>query len=69
MTQNPRETYPRWRQRPKTFLLRLWRRPEGCRAQLIKLETGEERLFKSLDELVAFLKIQALSPVPAQEEA
>ncbi|MCA9840115.1 MAG: hypothetical protein KC422_24610 [Trueperaceae bacterium] len=47
--------------KPLTLVVRLWHRPEGVRAEVKELRTGETRLFKNVEDLMAYLE-QPQSP-------
>ncbi len=42
-----------------SFIVRLWQRPEGFRTEARPLTGGENRTFKSLEQLFEFLREQA----------
>ena len=43
----------------KSFIVRLWQRPEGFRAEARSLTGGGNRTFRSLEQLFDFLQEQA----------
>lgn len=43
--------------KPLTLIVRLWRRPEGLRAEVKHLQTGERLMFKSPAELLRYFEV------------
>ncbi len=49
----------------KSFIVRLWQRPEGFTAEARPVTGGQNRTFTSLEELFNFLREQAeMEPMP-----
>ena len=52
-------------QQVKSFIVRLWQRPEGFTAEAQPLTGGENKTFNRLEGLFAFLREQAeMQPLP-----
>ena len=49
----------------KSFIVRLWQRPEGFTAEARSLTGGGNRTFRSLEQLLDFLRVQVeMEPMP-----
>ncbi|MCA9840304.1 MAG: hypothetical protein KC422_25560 [Trueperaceae bacterium] len=42
--------------KPLTLIVRLWHRPEGLRAEVRHLQTGERHMFRSATDLMSYLE-------------
>ncbi len=52
----------------KSFIVRLWQQPEGFKAEVRILTSGEDKTFDSLETLLDFLREQAdWRPEPADD--
>lgn len=52
----------------RSFIVRLWRRPEGFSAEVRPLSGGENRTFTRLRELFAYLEAEAAGGAGASDE-